>query len=89
MSIACPVCSGSVSPNAPRCDECLVLLEWAAGGPRAKHPFIRPGDPLLFFDLTRVPLPGQVAMARTFSWDLSASLYGALYRKTVASHVGV
>ena len=29
------------------------------------------------------------AMARTFSWDLSAALYGALYRKTVASHVGV
>jgi starch synthase len=29
------------------------------------------------------------AMARTFSWDLSASLYNALYRKTVGSHVGV
>jgi starch synthase len=29
------------------------------------------------------------AMARTFSWDLSASRYSALYRKTVASHVGV
>jgi starch synthase len=25
------------------------------------------------------------AMARTFSWDLSASLYSALYRKTVGS----
>ena len=25
------------------------------------------------------------AMARSFSWDLSASLYGALYRKTVGS----
>jgi len=28
-------------------------------------------------------------MARSFSWDLSASLYSALYRKTVASHLGV
>ena len=28
------------------------------------------------------------AMARSFSWDLSASLYSALYRKTVGSHAG-
>jgi starch synthase len=24
------------------------------------------------------------AMARSFSWDISAALYGALYRKTLA-----
>ena len=29
------------------------------------------------------------AMARSFSWDLSAACYSALYRKTALSHVGV
>jgi hypothetical protein len=50
--------------RAARCDECQVALEWD-GLPRAKHPFIRPGDPLLYFDLSRMPLPGQANPAGT------------------------
>ena len=67
MAAACPVCSSAVIPNAQRCEECLVQLDWAdVARPRAVHPFIRPGEPLLFYDLTRVPFPGQVKMSGTF-----------------------
>ena len=44
-----------------------MQLDWAdVARPRAVHPFIRPGEPLLFYDLTRVPFPGQVKMSGTF-----------------------
>ncbi|MBR1152541.1 glycogen synthase GlgA [Bradyrhizobium sp. JYMT SZCCT0428] len=36
----------------------------------------------------RLDLMRRSAMARSFSWDLSASLYNALYRNTVGSHAG-
>ena len=43
-----------------------MQIEWILAAPRAKHPFIRPGDPLLFYDLARVPLPGQTALSGSF-----------------------
>ncbi|MBR1142928.1 glycogen synthase GlgA [Bradyrhizobium sp. AUGA SZCCT0431] len=39
-----------------------------------------------FMAKDRLDLMRRSAMARSFSWDLSASLYNALYRKTVGSH---
>ncbi|MBR1196709.1 glycogen synthase GlgA [Bradyrhizobium sp. AUGA SZCCT0240] len=42
-----------------------------------------------FMAKDRLDLMRRSAMARSFSWDLSASLYNALYRKTVGSHVSV
>ena len=41
-----------------------------------------------FMAKDRLDLMRRSAMARSFSWDLSASLYNALYRKTVGSHAG-
>jgi hypothetical protein len=64
---ACPVCSAAVEGRATRCDECQVALEWEGAQVHAKHPFIKPGDPLLFFDLTRHPLPGQTQMSATLN----------------------
>lgn len=60
--MTCPVCSAPVEGRPTRCDECQVAFEWVGSELRAKHPFIKPGDPLLFFDLTRHPLPGQTQM---------------------------
>jgi hypothetical protein len=67
MNDACPVCSASVTPRSERCDECQVALDWKAGAPRALHPFIRPGEPLLYFDLTRSPLPGKAELSGSLS----------------------
>jgi starch synthase len=39
-----------------------------------------------FMAKDRLDLMRRSAMARSFSWGLSASLYSALYRKTVGSH---
>ena len=41
-----------------------------------------------FMAKDRLDLMRRSAMARSFSWDLSASHYSALYRKTVGSHAG-
>jgi starch synthase len=37
-----------------------------------------------FMSKDRLDCMRRSAMARTFSWDLSATLYNALYRKTAA-----
>jgi hypothetical protein len=50
-----------------RCDECQLDLEWANGAVRAHHPFIRPGECLLFCDAARGPLPGRELLANTLS----------------------
>jgi starch synthase len=42
-----------------------------------------------FMAKDRLDTMRRSAMARTFSWDLSASLYSALYRKMAASYVVV
>jgi starch synthase len=41
-----------------------------------------------FLAKDRLDTMRRSAMARTFSWDLSASLYSALYRKTVGARAG-
>jgi hypothetical protein len=46
-----------------RCQECQVMLDWRSGSPVAHHPFIKPGEPLYFTDVTRGPLPGRELLA--------------------------
>lgn len=62
MTESCPTCHAPVRRGQARCEECQVSFEWFDGGVRPKHPFIRPGAPLLYFDLTASPLPGQLAL---------------------------
>ncbi|MFO0740132.1 MAG: hypothetical protein U0270_29805 [Labilithrix sp.] len=62
MTESCPTCHAPVTRGQARCEECQVSFDWFDGGVRPKHPFIRPGAPLLYFDLTAFPLPGQLAL---------------------------
>lgn len=59
MSFACPMCHAPLAERTPRCEQCQVALDWATGQPVASHPFIKPGEPLYFTDLTRAFLPGR------------------------------
>jgi hypothetical protein len=67
VTASCPICQAPASPNAPRCEECLVSLDWRSGSPVAYHPPIKPGDPLYFTDLRRGLLPGREQPAGTLS----------------------
>lgn len=67
MSFACAICHAPVAERQPRCEQCQVALDWAAGRPVASHPFIKPGDPLYFTDLTRAFLPGREVGAGTLT----------------------
>ena len=76
----CPVCQSPLARDVKRCDECLVSIVWSNAQPAAHHPFIKPGEPLYFTDLTRGPLPGREALsgALTDGTRFEATPQGAL-----------
>jgi hypothetical protein len=67
VSSACPYCAAPLSGGIARCDECQLAIDWTQGAARAHHPFIRPGDCLLFCDAARGPLPGRELLANTLT----------------------